>query len=209
VRCRRLTDEQRATVERHYGLAVEFGGAWRGTGRLRRGDRISAAAEGLMHAVTKHDPSKGTIGTYAKFWMKTYLVRAEWDESMIRIPGYVAFERKGAKFAGASDRARSTVPLFMGGRHLSGPGDGGSAVDDADEARWLRGLMGELPERTRHIIRRHAMEGMPLSEVAKEIGLTREWASKLYARGLERLRVLFSPHPENYRCTLADSGACE
>jgi RNA polymerase sigma factor FliA len=45
-----------------------------------------------------------------------------------------------------------------------------------------------LPEQERHLIRGHYIEGRNFDEIAKELGLSKSWASRLHTRALGRLR---------------------
>jgi RNA polymerase sigma factor for flagellar operon FliA len=45
-----------------------------------------------------------------------------------------------------------------------------------------------LPEQERHLVRGHYIDGRNFDELAKELGLSKSWASRLHSRALGRLR---------------------
>jgi RNA polymerase sigma factor for flagellar operon FliA len=83
---------------------------------------------------------------------------------------------------------------------VAGPGRGedgelvGIAVEDPETqtaAAELRGLLrsaiGELPEQESELVRRHYLEGERFDHVAKDLGLSKSWASRLHTRAIGRL----------------------
>lgn len=67
------------------------------------------------------------------------------------------------------------------------------------EQDTLQGALDNLDPQARRIIEQHYLEGKTVTEIAKEEGISRVWASKLQKRGLERLRdVLKVPPPEGH-----------
>jgi RNA polymerase sigma factor for flagellar operon FliA len=83
---------------------------------------------------------------------------------------------------------------------VSGPGVtedgelvGVSAADpeaqtaDAELRALLRGAIGDLPEQESELVRRHYLEGERFDAVAKDLGLSKSWASRLHTRAIGRL----------------------
>ncbi len=80
----------------------------------------------------------------------------------------------------------------------AGGDDGGvTAADDAPDPeqaaarRELLALVGaaleELPAEEAALVRRHYLEGEQFDEVARDLGISKSWASRLHARAMDRL----------------------
>lgn len=52
----------------------------------------------------------------------------------------------------------------------------------------LQSVIDERPEAERTLIRRHYFDGLKFEAVAKELGLSKSWASRLHARAIEGVR---------------------
>jgi len=52
----------------------------------------------------------------------------------------------------------------------------------------VREAVSKLPDKERHLIEGHYLQGRPLFEVAAELGLSTSWGSRLQSRGLSMLR---------------------
>lgn len=68
------------------------------------------------------------------------------------------------------------------------------AADDPEEAfaraellHVVREALDELPDQEALLVRRHYLEGVALDAAAKEIGLSKSWASRLHTRAMARL----------------------
>ena len=51
----------------------------------------------------------------------------------------------------------------------------------------LEGLVRDLPDRERALIDRHYFGGEPFDEIAKDIGISKSWASRLHAQAIQKL----------------------
>ncbi len=60
-------------------------------------------------------------------------------------------------------------------------------VDPRGGRRAARAAVEGRPEAERHLLVRHYFEGVSFDEAAKEIGLSKSWASRLHARAIEGL----------------------
>ncbi|MCS6858104.1 MAG: sigma-70 family RNA polymerase sigma factor [Sandaracinaceae bacterium] len=58
----------------------------------------------------------------------------------------------------------------------------------ADEALRLRQAIEQLPERERSVIEGFYFEDRPLEEVARRLGVSKSWASRIHGRALEMLK---------------------
>jgi len=72
--------------------------------------------------------------------------------------------------------------------------------DPADRAamKELRGdlvdAIAALPDRERHFVEKHYLEGKTLQEAGKELGLSKSWASRLHARAIDMLKKKLRDH---------------
>ena len=51
----------------------------------------------------------------------------------------------------------------------------------------VRRAIGDLPEQEAELVRRHYLEGERFDLVAKDLGLSKSWASRLHTRAIVRL----------------------
>lgn len=51
----------------------------------------------------------------------------------------------------------------------------------------IRKAVGSLPESERHLVVRHYFDGITFDEAAKELGLSKSWASRLHTRAIDGL----------------------
>jgi RNA polymerase sigma factor FliA len=58
---------------------------------------------------------------------------------------------------------------------------------DAQLRGLVRQAIGELPDQERELVRRHYLDGERFDVVAKDIGLSKSWASRLHTRAVARL----------------------
>lgn len=70
------------------------------------------------------------------------------------------------------------------------------AIVDRDSAGEVRDAVDDLPERERALVRGFYFEGRRFDEVAKELGISKSWASRLHSKALVRLKDALSPGPE-------------
>ncbi len=79
---------------------------------------------------------------------------------------------------------------------LSAMGQGEEKAPESPEARVLeheaeRALheaVDKLPERERVLVRGHYFDGKHFDDLARELGISKSWASRLHAKALERVR---------------------
>ncbi len=51
----------------------------------------------------------------------------------------------------------------------------------------VRSAIAERPDAERHLLQRHYFEDVNFDEAARELGLSKSWASRLHARAIEGL----------------------
>jgi RNA polymerase sigma factor for flagellar operon FliA len=61
------------------------------------------------------------------------------------------------------------------------------ALGDAELKAVVRKAIGALPENEAELVRRHYLEGERFDHVAKDLGLSKSWASRLHTRAIRRL----------------------
>lgn len=59
------------------------------------------------------------------------------------------------------------------------------AMARAEIGKLLRDVIAERPEAERHLLERHYFQDVTFEEAAKELGLSKSWASRLHARAIE------------------------
>lgn len=65
-----------------------------------------------------------------------------------------------------------------------------AALATKERRARVREAVAQLPERERILVEGHDLRGRQLLELAEEMGLSKSWASRIHARGLQRLRRL-------------------
>jgi RNA polymerase sigma factor for flagellar operon FliA len=61
------------------------------------------------------------------------------------------------------------------------------ALGRAETLELVRRTIAELPHEEAELVRRHYLEGERFDEVAKDLGLSKSWASRLHTRAIKRL----------------------
>ena len=61
------------------------------------------------------------------------------------------------------------------------------AVGNAEILAAVRAAIAERPEAERHLLQRHYFDDVNFDEAARELGLSKSWASRLHARAIEGL----------------------
>jgi RNA polymerase sigma factor for flagellar operon FliA len=61
------------------------------------------------------------------------------------------------------------------------------ALGRAELMALVQRSIGDLPHEERELVRRHYLEGERFDLVAKELGLSKSWASRLHTRAIQRL----------------------
>lgn len=62
-----------------------------------------------------------------------------------------------------------------------------SAVGNAELLAKVKAAIADLPENERTLVERHYFDGERFDEVAKDLGLSKSWASRLHTRAIESL----------------------
>jgi RNA polymerase sigma factor for flagellar operon FliA len=155
---------------------------------LELGDLESIGTEALLRASRRYDRSRAVpFGAFAY-----QRVRGAMVEGL----GAAGPHSRGRRRRRAGRREPGPLPTFCefdDRRHAaSGRGElAGLMADRIDGGRMnarLAAALAALDERERELICRHYFDGVPVMQVARELGISRAWASRLHARILARLR---------------------
>ncbi len=70
-------------------------------------------------------------------------------------------------------------------------------VAERELIELVRSVVDQQPDAERHLLKRHYFDGVTFEQAAKEIGLSKSWASRIHARAIEALtRELRRVHVE-------------
>jgi RNA polymerase sigma factor for flagellar operon FliA len=68
------------------------------------------------------------------------------------------------------------------------------ALGNAELMAVVTKAIGDLPENEAELVRRHYLEGERFDHVAKDLGLSKSWASRLHTRAIRRLTEALRGH---------------
>ncbi|QNA82940.1 sigma-70 family RNA polymerase sigma factor [Sphingomonas sp. So64.6b] len=177
------------------------------TTRLDRGDFDQFACEGLLHALDRYDPLRGVpFSAYARRRIAGNV--ADGIATMSEIDAQLSHrhrieqERLRSIVSEGGDAIASLSDLVVGlalGLMLEGTGLIDQAAADTrpnayDSLAWRESqaiLVGEvsvLPDKEQVVIRQHYDHGLPFTQIAELMGLSRGRVSQLHHAALGRLR---------------------
>jgi RNA polymerase sigma factor for flagellar operon FliA len=87
--------------------------------------------------------------------------------------------------------AYTTMTGKDGSSETTGTDPEQDVLQEERRARVERALAG-LPEQERFLLRGHYIDDRPFGELAKELGVSKSWASRMHTRALDRLRELLA-----------------
>lgn len=91
----------------------------------------------------------------------------------------------------AGSAAAMVVGLVSVGGDLTGIVDEATSPEDrtanVEVARALRECVATLPERERTLVERHYFDGEPFDAIARDLGVSKSWASRLHDRAVRAL----------------------
>lgn len=130
--------------------------------RVYRAVRAMQAAEELAHAYAEEPPPPTPEAADAK-------IDEQLDASAFAMAlGFLTMRRGDVVDRVADERPR--------------PED---EVAQAELVTRIRAAIEERPEQERQLVQRHYFDEVTLDEAAKELGLSKSWASRLHARAIE------------------------
>ena len=212
-------------VTSHLRLVAKIALSYRGYG-LPIQDIISEGNLGLMHAVSKFDPQKGSLATYAILWIKAsiqdYILRS-W--SMVKIGTSAAqkalffnlrklknriqhminsgevVEDENALIAKELNVSKQDV-IDMEMRFANNSLSLNDRVSNEDDARHKQKLfaaaMLELEPRERHILTERRLKEKPttLDVLSKELNVSRERVRQIEEKAISKLKLLVAQQYE-------------
>lgn len=149
--------------------------------------------DGLIRAAQCYDPSRGTaFSTCAQQWLRHGATR--WREEWRgRYTGARLRKRKAVKLVTATDLDAAFTPPGFDPRRpllLTDPPDPSPAADAlASAAEELARLRGRVHARDWRALELHLWEGLTLTDVGREFGVTRECARLWVRRALAAARA--------------------
>ncbi len=70
------------------------------------------------------------------------------------------------------------------------------ALEKKDEHEELSEAISQLEPEERILIKRHHYYGDSITDIARDLGKSKSWCSRMHARALERLRDILAPPPD-------------
>lgn len=182
-------------------------------------DLVADGLIGLVEAKSRFDPDKGVqFNTFAYYRIRgaildgvrkqSFMPRRAYEqlraaEAALGI-GEALGEARAADPAGRKDVAKCTEALHDTISRLTasfviaslGQDEGSETPEDTllagESAARIRAALGELPERERALVEGHYLKGRRFDLVAKELGISKSWASRLHTKALDRLRAILA-----------------
>jgi RNA polymerase sigma factor for flagellar operon FliA len=181
-------------------------------------DLLAFAYEGLLEARQRFDASRGVqFKSFAYYRVRgaildgvrrmAYLPRRAYARlkasEAVDVEGEQAAEARAALAGAAASDVEGNLRAIDGilGRVAAAYCTAASAQEEESEpnnpeysliARERRTrvqrALAVLPEQEKYLIQGHYIEGRNFDELAKELGLSKSWASRLHTRALSRLR---------------------
>ena len=155
---------------------------------LELGDLVSIGTEALLLASQRFDRSRNVaFGSFAYRRVRGAMVEGlgaagPHSRGLRRRRAGRAEPRQLPALCAYDDRRHATP----GGRELAAAL--AERIDDKRLSARLDEALAALDDRERALIRRHYFDGEPVQDVARDLGISRAWASRLHARALARLR---------------------
>ena len=110
-----------------------------------------------------------------------------------------AFAPSGAKDPNAADRALAAhlssiamaaavgIATETRGEDDDGPDSPEEALARAELVQLVRSAISELPKEEAELVRRHYLDGERLDDIARDLDMSKSWASRLHTRAVARL----------------------
>lgn len=150
---------------------------------------LSDAMLGVAQAVTRWDPSKGTLGTYAAPRARGAILDGVRSRGTLARSEY----RAGVRFDTLPEHRRPALSLQS--LHDTGQDVPHNPSDftDVDDRDTIDRLLAPLDARSRYIIEAHDLHGYRLAEIAATLGITESRVCQLRTKALDRVRAGHQP----------------
>ena len=179
-------------------------------------DLLAAGRVAVLEIVRAWDPARARFAPYCALRLQWALLDAARRETHGRVVGRAraiaaserfaqgaAAEAEGAAPPASDDDAEARLASLLSGHAaaLALPLLVASEADDkaddaptpedryrvAEFAARVRAVVGQLPARERTLVQRHYWQDEPLEHIARDIGVSNSWASRLHAQAIEKL----------------------
>lgn len=181
-------------------------------------DLMAFGLQGLIEARTRYDPSRGVqFNTFAYYRIRgaildgvrkmSYMPRRVWiavkttdaADSVLEGIG----EARAAAPGGVREDVENTLDVlgdamdkitasFLMSAVGQGPDDAPETPEetfvDAQQKERVEAVLGALPPREQRIVRAFYFENRPLDEIAKELKISKSWASRIHTKALELMK---------------------
>jgi RNA polymerase primary sigma factor len=187
---------------RHDALALHWAGRFARKHRTDLDDLKQQAWLALYHAALRFDATRGLkFSTYATSVIRTQLRELVLADNILRVPVRVHTLANKVRRSGIdpSELADGDRVRLARGRAVAVPmGDDFDVAEDAEPAEIPRReltpeLLDGLDERYRRVIVEHhglfGAEAATLNEIARRMGVTRQRAQQIHAKGIRQLRM--------------------
>lgn len=191
--CRKMTEEQRALVEKNLGVAYKVAERFYGAARCREDQEaiLSSAMLGLCSASLGFRVDNGVkFSTFCGVCCKQQIEHDLATNGLIWIPRYLSrrasLDRPGRSAATIARKARSWTQLGDPSVRLF------AAESTVPAAEWseIRDALGTLDPDHQTAIKMTA-DGAGIDRIGCELGVSRESARKIRRQGQRRMRELF------------------
>jgi RNA polymerase sigma-70 factor (ECF subfamily) len=157
---------------------------------LRRFDSSDLAQEALLRAHVRLTEFRGRTEAELLTWLERILAHAVADEvrkarARKRDP---ALERP---LPTAEDDSAPRLEAYL----ASGEPSPGEQVEQDEQRARLQAALDRLPEDQRDVVTRRDVQGVPVAEIAGQVGRTPKSVAGLLSRGRHRLRQLLGSPP--------------
>ncbi len=155
---------------------------------LELGDLVAIGAEALLVASRRFDRTRNVaFGSYAYRRVRGAMVEG------LGAAGPHSRGRRRRRAGRPEPRALPVLCEYDDRRHAGASRRELAAllaeqIDDHRLAGRLDEALAALDERERELVRRHYFDGVPVQDIARDLGISRAWASRLHARALMALR---------------------
>ncbi|HEY4122925.1 MAG TPA: sigma-70 family RNA polymerase sigma factor [Byssovorax sp.] len=185
-------------------------------GLVQVDDLLAAGRVAVLQVVRAWDPSRARFAPYCALrlqWALLDMARRETHGRVVGRARAIAASERFAEGAAADAAERGQValdedpearltallsghaaalalPLLVAGASDDKPDEGPTPEDRyrvAEFAERIRAVVGQLPARERTLVERHYWRDEPLEHIAKDLGVSKSWASRLHAQAIEKL----------------------
>jgi RNA polymerase sigma factor (sigma-70 family) len=154
-------------------------------------DLVQEGNIGLMKAAENFDPAKGKFGTYAFWWIKSYILKAIKENCLVRVPS----RRRGANPQAKEDAPFCRVVELEDSATVSSEGDHDpfEAASRNETKQGVQRMLRELTSRERELVCLRfgigdSGEDHTLQEIARSAGVSAESVRQVINKALAKLR---------------------